>query len=123
MAELLSVDREYRAKASGGQLPRVAPHRFNPHQVAWLPVLHTTREARRYTALFSNTERAHELGRTTDWVILYVHDDAERQYTVVTARLGPLKGRRVVRGREADCNLHYRRGRRRARFAAPAPHD
>ena len=32
----------------------------------------------------------------------------------VAARLGPLKGRRVVRGREAECYAHYRGARSRS---------
>ena len=72
-------------------------------------ILHTERGQRHYTALFSNTPRAHRLGRTDDWVILYCEGgDGERQYTVVTAPSGPLRGRRVVRGREAACTEHYR---------------
>ncbi len=104
VAELLDVDREYREKAKAGSLPRIAPRRFNPRREAWLPVLHTERGGRHYTALFSNTARAHELGKTHDWVVLYVDGGArERQYTVVTATRGPLAGRRVVRGREDEC--------------------
>jgi putative hydrolase len=35
-------------------------------------------------------------------------DDGEAgQWTVVTARYGPLQGRRVVRGREAECREYY----------------
>jgi len=102
--ELLAVDREYREKAERGVLPRIAPRRFNPHGAAWLPILHTTRGARHYTALFSNTARAHELGATHDWVVIYRDDPAgDGQWTVVTSRLGPLAGRRIVRGREAEC--------------------
>jgi hypothetical protein len=76
---------------------------MNPEHRAWLPILHTERGARHYTALFSNTATAHRLGRTQDWVVLYYDGrDGEQQCTVVTAGRGPLKGRRVVRGREAD---------------------
>jgi len=102
---LLDVDREYREKAQAGALPTIAPRRFNPAGEAWLPVLHTHRGAWHFTALYSNTARAHELGRTRDWVVLYFHDDdhAERQRTVVTEARGSLAGRRVVRGREAEC--------------------
>ncbi len=108
VAELLSVDREYLTKAAAGELPLIAPRRFNPGRVAWLPVLHTDRGDRHYTALFSNTARAHELGRTRDWVVLYGDGGRrEHQYTVVTPRLGPLRGKRVVRGREAECMAHY----------------
>jgi hypothetical protein len=102
--ELLDIDREYRHKADAGQLPRIAPRRFNPTREAWLPVLHTERETRHYTALFSNTARAHELGMTHDWVVIFRDDhDGHGQWTVITARFGPLRGRRVVRGREAEC--------------------
>ncbi len=109
VAELLDVDHEYRREAAAGHLRTIAPRRFNPRGEAWLPVLHTQRADRHYTALFSNTARAHELYRTRDWVVLYVDGGRdERQYTVVTARRGALKGRRVVRGREGECLAYYR---------------
>jgi hypothetical protein len=59
--------------------------------------------------LYSNTAQAHQLGRTRDWVVLYFYDDehTEGQHTVVTETHGPLAGRRVVRGREAECRAHY----------------
>lgn len=62
-----------------------------------------------FTALFSNTARAHELNRTRDWVVIYFYDDDhdEGQHTVVTETSGRLKGRRVVRGREAECRDFY----------------
>lgn len=101
--EILDVDREYREKAKAGQLVRIAPRRFNSSHVAWLPVLHTTRGRHHYTALFSNTALAHRLARTDDWVVIYWENGrGERQCTVVTAGRGPLKGRRIVRGRDAD---------------------
>ncbi|MEW6272306.1 MAG: hypothetical protein AB1689_23740, partial [Thermodesulfobacteriota bacterium] len=104
VAELLDVDREYREKSAAGRLPRIAPRRFNPRREAWLPVLHAERGRGHYTAVFSNTVRAHELGKTDDWVVLYLDGGTrERQYTVVTAQRGPLAGRRVVRGREDEC--------------------
>lgn len=110
---LLDVDREYREKAAAGKLPLIAPRRFNPERKAWLPVLHTQRVRWSFTALFSNTARAHSLGKTHDWVVLYFYDDhhREEQHTVVTETRGPLAGRRVVRGREAECRDYYdRRG-------------
>jgi putative hydrolase len=104
VAELLDVDREYREQAGAGRLPRIAPRRFNPSGVAWLPVLHTRRGRRAYTALFSNTARAHRAGKTGDWVVLYEDEDGgERLHTVITASHGPLAGWRVVAGREAEC--------------------
>jgi putative hydrolase len=102
---LLDVDREYRDRVAGDSLPKIAPKRFNPEGRAWLPILHTDRQGWHFTALFSNTARAHELHRTNDWVVLYFYDDDHRegQNTIVTETYGPLKGERVVRGREAEC--------------------
>lgn len=107
--ELLDVDREYRDKSDRGELTTITPRRFNPDRRPWLPVLHTKRGHWHFTALFSNTARAHELGRTGDWVVIYFYDDHhdEGQHTVVTETRGPLKGRRVVRGREAECREFY----------------
>lgn len=101
---LLDFDAEYRRRAEEGTLRTIAPRRFNPEGRAWLPVLHGEREGWELTALFSNTARAHELGRIRDWVVIYAERDGEEaQCTVVTERGGPLRGRRVVRGREAEC--------------------
>lgn len=110
VAELLDVDREYRERAARGELRTIAPRRFNPRHEAWLPVMHAERGNRHYTALFSNTARAHQMGRTRDWVVLYQDDGGgeDRQCTVITAERGPLAGRRIVRGREAECAEHYR---------------
>jgi DNA polymerase (family X) len=108
---LLDVDREYRAAADAGRLPKISTRRFNPEGKPWLPVLHTRRGEHGVTALYSNTARAHELRRVHDWVVLYVEDGdhRERQYTVVTDAHGPLAGRRVVRGREDECRAWYAR--------------
>lgn len=106
---LLDVDRRYRAEAAAGRLPTIAPKRFNPEGKAWLPVLHATIDDWHVTALYSNTARAHELDRVFDWVVIYFHRDAhpELQRTVVTETRGALAGRRVVRGREAECRDWY----------------
>ncbi len=111
VSELLDVDGEYRSRARAARLPLIAPRRFNPRREAWLPILHTERGPRHYTALFSNTARAHSLGRTRDWVVLYA-DGAlgERQWTVVTGLSGELRGKRLVRGREPECVEYYRAG-------------
>ena len=86
----------------------IAPRRFNPEGRAWLPILHTHREGWEMTALFSNTARAHEMGRTQDWVVIfYTRDGNEGQCTIVNETHGPLFGRRVVRGRETECREHY----------------
>lgn len=110
VAELLDVDREYRQKEGQGLLPTVAPKRFNPLHEQWLPILHTRRGDRHYTALFSNTARAHQLNKTFDWVVIYYDDEGnDGQCTVITATYGALAGRRIVRGREAECMQYYLR--------------
>ncbi|MEZ4864967.1 MAG: helix-hairpin-helix domain-containing protein [Caldilineaceae bacterium] len=117
VAALLDVDQEYRRRAAAGELEKIAPRRFNPQNEAWLPILHTTRGEWRFTVLFSNTARAHELNKTDDWVVIYYRPqssaadhnaEAEEQNTVVTEAQGPLHGRRVVRGREAECQKYYK---------------
>jgi len=102
---LLDVDREYRELALADRLPKIAPKRFNPTGEAWLPILHAERGGWHFTALYSNTARAHELHRIRDWVVIYFYRDnqPEGQRTIVTETRGVLAGRRVVRGREADC--------------------
>ena len=106
---LLDADALYRKKADVGELRRIAPKRFNPTNEAWLPIMHARRGGWHLTVLFSNTARAHELGRTRDWVVIYFHEDdgPEGRRTIVTDRQGPLAGRRVVRGREEECIEHY----------------
>jgi hypothetical protein len=104
---ILDVDREYRTRAAAGSLRRIAPRRFNPTGEAWLPVLHTQRPGWTFTALYSNTARAHDLHREHDWVVVYFHADhgPEGQRTVVTETHGPQAGSRVVRGRDDECLL------------------
>lgn len=102
---LLRVDLEYRRKAAAGELRMITPRRFNPLCQAWLPILHTDVGGWALTALFSNTARAHQLGRTHDWVVVYYERNGdEGQATIVTERRGALAGRRVVRGRESECD-------------------
>ena len=108
VSELLDIDEEYRRLARAGHLPRIAPRRFNPTQEAWLPILHTVRGERHYTALFSNTTRAHEQDAIRDWVIIYRDDDHNHgRWTVITAHFGRLHGRRIIRGRELECERFY----------------
>ena len=106
---ILDVDAEYRRKSARGELALITPRRFNLEGEAWLPVLHTERDGWHFTALYSNTARAHELGRTRDWVVVYYYDDDHREYqcTAVTEFRGPLRGKRVVRGRERECRDLY----------------
>jgi putative hydrolase len=109
IALLMEMDRRYRESAQSEDLERIAPHRFNPRHEAWLPVMHSDSDGWHCTVLYSNTERAHRLGRTHDWVVIYCYDDEHRetQQTVVTETHGPLAGRRVVRGREDECRSYY----------------
>lgn len=113
---LLEIDEEYRRKAAEGKLRRIAPRRFNPTGEAWLPVMHVERDGWEFTALYSNTPLAHELGRTHDWVVIYFSRPGgpEHQRTVVTETRGPLAGYRVVRGREGECRAYYFAGSDRA---------
>ncbi len=116
---LLGVDEEYRRRAERGELRRIAPRRFNPEGKSWLPILETRRGPWRFRALFSNTARAHRLGKTDDWVVLYAEHDRggeEQQFTAVTETRGPLARRRTIRGREAECRAFYQN--RRPRKAA-----
>lgn len=108
VAEILDVDREFCDRAARGELKTISPRRFNPANESWLPILHTHRGDHHYTALYSNTPRAHRLGTTRDWVVVYLEGGrATGQWTVVTAHWGPLNGRRIVRGREPECVAHY----------------
>jgi ribosomal protein S13 len=120
VALLLEVDAEYRRKAKAGELIKLAPRRFNPKNEAWLPVMQIERDGWSMTALFSNTARAHELGKTYDWVVIYYQKDGpEAQCTVVTETQGRLKGKRVIRGRETECLQFYRA--RQAESGAGSP--
>jgi Helix-hairpin-helix domain len=109
VALLLDIDKEYLEKAKSEKLPLISPKRFNPAGQPSLPILHAERSHWHFTALYSNSPRAHELGRTRDWVVVYYYDAHHRegQATVVTETQGTLIGKRVVRGREAECLKHY----------------
>ncbi len=97
--EILDIDAEYRLAAAARRLPMIAPRRFNPDGEAWLPILHTSRGPHHYTVLYSNSARAHQLGRTDDWVVIYAETPDQGTWTVATETRGPDAGRRVVRGR------------------------
>jgi len=109
VADILDIDQEYLRLSAAGQLVRIAPKRFNPNGKAWLPILHTDRHDQHFTALYSNSARAHQLGKTDDWVIIHHDDEGNGQWTVVTEHHGRLKGKRVVRGRERECCRYYAR--------------
>lgn len=108
VALLLEVDTEYRRRVKAGELPKLAPRRFNPKNEAWLPIMRTERAGWSITTLFSNTAQAHELGKTHDWVVIYYQKGGpEAQCTVVTEFRGPAKGKCVIRGRERECLDFY----------------
>lgn len=102
---LLDADRLYRERAAADKLRLITPKRFNPEGQAWLPIMHARRDDWHLTLMWSNTARAHELGKTRDWLVVYFRKDGqpEGRCTIVTETRGPLAGQRVVRGREAEC--------------------
>jgi Holliday junction resolvasome RuvABC DNA-binding subunit len=109
---LLEIDRLYRERASRGRLLTVAPRKFNPTGSAWLPILRITRHGHRYCAAFANTPRSHQLGHERDWVVIYRETKADFGiWTVLTSQYGTLQGKRIIRGREAECKAYYDEGR------------
>ena len=107
---ILELDAEYRGKASADQLKKIAPKKLNPEGKAWLPVMSSIREGWKFTILFSNTQRAHDLGKTTDWVVVYYDNGSgEQKCTVVTEHQGSQTGKRVIRGREKECEEYGKR--------------
>lgn len=107
IADILAIDAHYRGNVD--KLPEIRPRRFNPTGETRLPILHTERNGWEFTALFSNSPAAHRFGKQRDWVVIYFEraDQPEGQVTVVTEHGGPLDGRRVVRGQEKACEVHY----------------
>jgi hypothetical protein len=104
---LLEVDARYRNLADAGQLRTIAPRRFNPENKRWLPIMNWQQDGWSFTAMYSNTALAHDLGKTHDWVVIfYEWNGYESQSTVVTETRGRLVGQRVVRGREKECAMH-----------------
>lgn len=124
VGELLSIDAEYREKAAGNELTKIAPRQFNPTGAEWLPILHTHRNREHYTAAFSNSAQAHRKGKTDDWVI--IHRDAREQagqWTIITSSFGHLKGRRIVRGREPECRKFYHEHPKNVTAKEQFPHN
>ena len=99
---LMTVDEMYRKRAAVGQLKKITPKRFNPEGRPWLPIMHARHDDWHFTALFSNSRLAHQLGKTDDWVIIYfyISGQQEGRCTVVTETRGANAGKRVVRGLE-----------------------
>lgn len=106
--ELLAVDREFRRRALESREP----------------FLHTTRDGRRYTALYSRSPLAQQYRKEHDWVVIEREDPGPNpRWTVVTEWRGVMKGKRVVRGREVECYRYYAyyAARRRPRKARLLP--
>lgn len=76
---LLGADAVYRRKAQAGALRLIAPRRSNPEGAAWLPVLHLRRGDWHPTLPYSNSARAHDLGRIGDWVVIYFNHGPGRE--------------------------------------------
>lgn len=99
VALILDIDAIYRRLAAAGQLPMIAPRRFNPTGKRWLPVMHQEQGGWWFSVLYSNTALAHDLGKTHDWVVIYYERQGQQgQCTVVTETRGEQRGQRVVRG-------------------------
>lgn len=101
---ILQVDEMYRASAASGNLRKIAPKRFNPSGKQWLPIMHARHDDWHFTALFSNTQLAHGLHKTNDWVVIIYQKEGspEGRCTVVTETRGLETGKRVIRGRETQ---------------------
>ena len=96
--ELLDVDREFRKRQ--------------------VMVIHTRRNGRRYSALYSPTPLARRLRRDRDWVVIELEQRGPNpRWTIVTERRGVMKGKRVVRSREVECFWFYQMRRRPHRAA------
>lgn len=112
VGEILDIDDQYLFETKNNTLPRVAPKHNNPTHETWLPILHTERGEHHYTALFSNTAHAHQLGTHKNWVVIYLEDHRHvgqhGRWTVITSQFGKLRGKRIVRGREKECELYYK---------------
>src|SRR5262245_41815538 len=92
--ELPAGEEEYRRWAEGR----------GPHLAGEVPVLRTRRGEWTFRATFSPTATAYRLGLTRDWVVIRFSngtDSGER--IVVTETRNYLRGQRVVRGREREC--------------------
>lgn len=109
VAVILKIDEEYRKRVAAGTLKKIAPRLLNPKKKAWLPIMAKEEKGYKFTLMFSNTPTAHKLEKTDDWVVVYyAKGKGENQCTVVTESRGLLKGKRVIRGREKECLMHYR---------------
>ena len=106
---LLRLDYLYRNKVDRNELHKLRPQKNNPNKKSWLPIYHKELDGWNYTCLFSNTQKAHDLEMTKDWVVIHFEKEGkEGQCTVVTEYEGLLQGKRVIRGREEECMKYYK---------------
>ncbi len=91
VADLLDIDGEFRALAS--ESGRVGG-----------PVLTMKRNGWTFRATFSQSPLAYRLGQARDWVVIQFENATQQgERTIVTETRPPRTGRRVVRGREPEC--------------------
>lgn len=90
---LLQLDAEYRRQAQRLRLPTTSLLTCN----GW-----------HYRIHFARTALARRLNQTRDWVEIHFTDGTNTgQRLVRTETEGDLAGRRVLRGRERECRVHY----------------
>jgi hypothetical protein len=46
------------------------------------------------------------MNKTHDWVVIY-YDNGSREGQATTAYKGALEGKRIIRGREEECEAYY----------------
>ncbi|MBI1913507.1 MAG: DNA-binding protein [Planctomycetes bacterium] len=101
VADLLAIDEQYRSLAQS-RGPRLASWNVTPADE--VPVLQTRRGEWTVRATFSMTALAFRLGLTRDWVVIrFSNGTNSGERTVVTETRNDLRGQRVVRGREREC--------------------
>lgn len=102
---LLALDRLYWRKAARGELPRVAPDRFNPLAEAWLPLMHIESRGWWFSVMNANAGRADGLATAGSDVRIYFAGQGacERVRLIESVRSGS-SIRRRVRGREAEAS-------------------
>ncbi len=95
IADLLAVDEDYRELAASQE-----------ERSEGSPVLTVCRDGWTLQATFSASPLAHRLGQARDWVVIhFTNDDESGERTIVTETRPPLRGQRVVRGRESECHV------------------
>jgi hypothetical protein len=93
IADLLAVDADYRELAASQE-----------NRSEGSPVLTVQRDGWTMQATFSASPLAFRLGQSRDWVVIHFTNGVEKgERIIVTETRPPLRGQRVVRGREHEC--------------------